>query len=131
MKDVYNAVKTAIEENVPEVRYIDLWNHNVEFIEQESAWDRPAVFIEFGPITWEPVKLCRLRGNGELRLHVVTDWAEGGQTAAWDVSESIRNALEDLSGMSFSGMTLCQTLTNHNHEDILESIDSYFVRYLL
>lgn len=28
-------------------------------------------------------------------------------------------------------MALVETRTNHNHEDIMESIDSYAVRYLL
>ena len=27
------------------IKHIDLWNHNVEFIEQEEQWDRPAVFV--------------------------------------------------------------------------------------
>lgn len=25
------------------IKHIDLWNHNVEFIEQEENWERPAV----------------------------------------------------------------------------------------
>lgn len=29
------------------IKHIDLWNHNVEFIEQEENWERPAVFVEF------------------------------------------------------------------------------------
>lgn len=37
------------------IKHIDLWNHNVEFLEQEEAWARPAVFVEFGVITWSPV----------------------------------------------------------------------------
>lgn len=35
------------------IEHVDLWNHNVEFIEQETAWERPAVFIEFQPIKLE------------------------------------------------------------------------------
>ena len=31
------------------IKHIDLWNHNVEFIEQEEYWERPAVFIDSGP----------------------------------------------------------------------------------
>lgn len=34
------------------IKHIDLWNHNVEFIEQEENWERPAVFVEFCPIQW-------------------------------------------------------------------------------
>lgn len=34
------------------IKHIDLWNHNVEFIEQEENWERPAVFVEL-PYTVE------------------------------------------------------------------------------
>ena len=37
------------------IKHIDLWNHNVEFIEQEAAWERPAVFIEFVPFKWKAI----------------------------------------------------------------------------
>ena len=47
------------------IKHIDLWNHNVEFIEQEENWERPAVFVEFCPIQWNAivpgVEYCRLR----------------------------------------------------------------------
>ena len=55
-KELYAAIKAAVGK-VPEVKHIDLWNHNVEFIEQEDSWARPAVFVEFGPIA-----LAALRG---------------------------------------------------------------------
>ena len=35
------------------IKHIDLWNQNVEFIEQESAWERPAVFVEIEPVQWK------------------------------------------------------------------------------
>ena len=47
-------------EDVPEgaqriINHIDLWNHNVEFIEQEENWSCPAVFVEFSPIEWNEI----------------------------------------------------------------------------
>ena len=35
------------------IKHIDLWNHNVEFIEQEENWERPAVFGGILPYTVE------------------------------------------------------------------------------
>lgn len=32
------------------IKYVDLWNHNVEFLDEEQPWARPAVFVEFTPI---------------------------------------------------------------------------------
>lgn len=130
-KELFNAIKAKLEAEVPEVAHVDLWNHNVEFIEQEEGWERPAVFVEFGPIAWEPFQGGGHRGKGVVRIHIVTDWVEGGQEAAWDLSEQIRPVLDGLAGERFGGMALMETNTNHNHEDILESIDSYAVRFVL
>lgn len=130
-KELYTAIVAKLKQDVPEVGHIDLWNHNVEFIEQEGVWSRPAVFVEIGTISWSPFHGKGLRGKGLVRIHVVTDWLEGGQHAAWSLSDKIRQALTGLCGDSFNGMELVTTDTNHNHEDILESIDSYDVRYLL
>lgn len=130
-KEVYQAIKKTIEQDVPEVSHIDLWNHNVEFIEQEESWERPAVFVELGTISWSPYQGGGVRGVGQVHIHIVTDWAEGGQDASWDLSHQIYLSLEGLQGEHFNGMTLLSTDTNHNHEDILESIDTYALRYLL
>lgn len=130
-KELYNAIKEKLASDVPEVKHIDLWNHNVEFIEQEEGWERPAVFVEFGKIDWSPFQGGGQRGKGLLTIHLVTDWADGGHDAAFDLEEKVHAALDGLSGESFNGMALVETITNHNHEEILESIDSYAVRYLL
>lgn len=126
-RELYAAIKAAIG-RVDKVKHIDLWNHNVEFIEEEAGWDRPAVFVEFGPIAWQPYVGGGYHGDGSVRLHIVTDWVEGGQEAAWDLIEKIRAAMEDVKGERFHGLHLTETLTNHNHEDILESIEGYGFR---
>ena len=37
-KELFNAIKAKLASDVPEVQHIDLWNHNVEFVEQEEGW---------------------------------------------------------------------------------------------
>ena len=130
-KELYNAIKAKLTAEVPKVAHVDLWNHNVEFIEQEEGWERPAVFVEFGPIAWEPNVGGGYRGKGTVRLHVVTDWTEGGQGAAWELIGRIRSTMESVEGFGFHGLALAETETNHNHEEILESIEVYAVRYVL
>lgn len=124
------AVRKRLNDKVEEVRHIDLWNNNVEFIEQEDAWERPAVFIEFGEITWSLFKGDCMRGSGQVRIHLVTDWAEGQHEEAFRLSEKIASNLMELEGDCFNGMALANSATNHNHEDILETIDTYAVRFL-
>ncbi|MBR2266458.1 MAG: hypothetical protein IJ882_07350, partial [Paludibacteraceae bacterium] len=57
------------------IKHIDLWNHNVEFIEQEENWERPAVFVEFLPIQWNAIQPgAEYHAEPLVSLHVVTDW---------------------------------------------------------
>lgn len=128
-KDLFRTVRETLAIHVPEVRHVDLWNQNVEFVEEETAWERPAVFVEFGPIDWEPLVGGNLIGRGQVRVHVVTDWNAGGQEAAWYLSNKIDRALNRSFGDQFKIMALVETATNHNHEELLESIDTFDVHY--
>jgi hypothetical protein len=65
---------------------------------------------------------------------VVTDWV--GSAAAdsefrekslevFDLLEDIHQTLTCMEGETFMAFDLVQSQTNHNHEDILENIESY------
>ena len=135
-KELYNRIKTLLldEENGLGIKHVDLWNHNVEFIEQETVWDRPAVFVEFCPIRWEAHQRgVSYRAEALVKLHIVTDWVErldtqGGDDVGideLDLSEAIHGVIGCLDGDKFSGFDIVETATNHNHEEIVESIDTY------
>jgi hypothetical protein len=110
-------------------------DHNVEFIEQEDNWERPAVFVELCPINWEAtVAGMRYVTEAKVNLHVVTDWL--GSSAAnsdqreesltvFDLLEKIHTALADVDGEHFREFDISNSTTNHNHEDILENIETY------
>lgn len=76
-KELYNMLCKELKEvGGGLIKHIDLWNHNVEFIEQEENWERPAVFVEFCPIRWNAiVDGVEYRAEPEVKLHIVTDWA--------------------------------------------------------
>lgn len=115
--------------------HIDLWNHNVEFIELEENWERPAVFVEFSPIHWYPIAPgVEYRAEPEIRLHVVTDWkgaASDGSDfkedalAVFDLPELLHKNLSCMSGKCFLAFDLVESQTNHNHEDIVENIEIF------
>ena len=128
------------EDDAPEgweraIKHIDLWNHNVEFIEQEEQWERPAVFVEFCPIRWNAiVNGVEYRAEPIVNLHVVTDWQ--GSSAAdsefrdrslevFDLLDEIHGALACMAGDTFMEFDLVESRTNHNHEELLENIESY------
>lgn len=117
------------------IKYVDLWNHNVEFLDQEQPWERPAVFVEFTPIVWETIKPGReYRSKPIVNLHIVTDWAGDASAGpelqddaleVLDYSGIIHKALQGLEGDRFNRFDLAETHTNHNHDDIVESIEVY------
>lgn len=135
---LYNDLRSYIQKDVQDVQHIDLWNQNVVFVEQDAPWPRPAVFIEFGEIAWSPVKTDEhgrfLRGQGEIRLHIVTDWNSEAYTSAFDIGERIWRAMErnghDGEHTDYSVYYPTATLTNHNHEQLVENIDVFPVKYL-
>lgn len=107
------------------VKHVALWNHNVEFIEQEQPWDRPAVFIEIMPVDWRcVVPLKEYHAVVTVKLHIVYDWSED-EMNDFDLEGAISDAVIGLKGESFSPLEPVGSMTNHNHEEIVEDIDSY------
>jgi len=122
--EIYGSLRDALG-SVGEVAHVDLWNRNVSYIEQEVAWPRPAVFVEFQPIRWEPLTGgASYMTHGKLLLHIVTDW----DMACWELSRVVAEALHGLSGEHFDWLRLEESETNHNHEEIVETIDIYSYR---
>lgn len=138
IREIYEAVSKALT-GTGKVKYVDLWNHNVEFIEQEADWERPAVFVEFQPIEWKAtVPGVRYVTESSVQLHIVTDW-QGGTSSAdeeqhlevLDLLDDIHNALRLVDCDHFAEFHLGSTAMNHNHEDIVETIERYdYVGYL-
>lgn len=127
--------KKVPEGAVRAIRHIDLWNHNVEFIEQEESWERPAVFVEFCPIQWKAIAPAHEYHAAPLvKLHVVTDWegdvSEGSRfkekaLELFDLLDEIHRLLTCTDGNTFLQFDLVESQTNHNHEDIVENIEVY------
>ncbi|MBD5225534.1 MAG: hypothetical protein HDS08_07135 [Bacteroides sp.] len=120
------------DQREPVIRHIDLWNRNVEFIDQEIPWERPAVFVEFSPVRWNAiVPGVEYRAEPQVVLHIVTDWAEVASDDAQrsidmlDLPDHIHDAIAGLDGRSFRELSLVESQTNHNHEEIVENIEVY------
>lgn len=129
ISSIYEALARALESIEDDggrlIRHVDLWNRNVEF-------------IEFGEVSWSQYNGASRGFTGEcpVTLHVVTDWK--GSTAVGspqrdeavamlDLSETICRAVQGLSGEGFRNMRLRSSIPNHDHEEIVESIERYAV----
>ena len=69
-----------------------------------------------------------------MNLHVVTDWAGSFSAGSEfqeeslkviDLLEEIHKALTCMEGDTFMEFDLVESQTNHNHEEIIENIESY------
>ena len=129
---LFSDVKRAIEAQVPDVQHVDLYNENVEYVDEESPWQRPAVFIEIGDIGWRMMagKELMQRGEGEMRLHIVTDWMEGGFEAACILIEKVLKALVGIDTPSVTVYCPETTMTCRSHGELMENIEIMKVRYL-
>lgn len=136
-QQLFSDIVAKLHESVPEVQHIALWNQDTLFLETDDTWPRPAVFVEFDNIEWQFVKETSdkkvMRGNGGIHVHIVTDWVEGEYEKNFEVGELVWGALDMLAEGTHEGYSLSAaivTKTNHDHEELLENIDTYAVRYL-
>lgn len=147
IKHLYLAIVAALKEvkddnNNQYFKSFDLWNQNVEFMEEDEPFDRPAVFIEFDPINWQALGGKNQKAVATVRLHIVTDWH--ANTADNVASEYRTQALAYLDAPSYvlkamqglviqptaamrcsNTWTRTQSIVNHNHERYVDSVEVY------
>jgi hypothetical protein len=114
--------------------HIDLWNENIQFIEQEQAWECPACFIEFLPIQWQAMGKGLEEAEITVRFHIVTrcnaPTSDGSpyQLDAieyFDLLDLFHARVQRFAGDNFNGLMRIRSLTSHNHEELVESIEEY------
>jgi hypothetical protein len=111
------------------INHIGLWNRQVEFIESESAFPMPAIFIEFGKIQW------RSQGKGiqdaelTIGLHVLTNAVpEGydGELFHLDLLDKINYCLHGFnSGCCLGTLERTISIPCHDHEEILDETEVF------
>lgn len=105
---------------------MDLWNDQVNLLNGGSAFDMPAVFVEFEQIDWHQQNAGARRGDIAVRLHIVTrsipthgshDPRMAEALAVFDLINSINAKCRDCAGkasQAFSSQHQQQTTTMPN-----------------
>ncbi len=133
-KQIYQAICERLHEKTPDVAYIDLWNNNIAVLTGGAVWPRPAVFVEFETVEWRQQQQGARRGDVAVRLHIVTDHivTNGSQDnrqeaalAYFDLIDRINAAMQGLRGENFAGLMLTTSATNHDHAELIESVERY------
>lgn len=134
---IYKAICKRLADRVPDIKYLDLWNNNIASISGGAVWSRPAVFIEFETIEWHQQQNRTRMADIAVRLHIVTDTVSyNGSTdekqdsalAFFDLLNRINSAMQGLRGDNFTGFMLTTSATNHDHAELIESVERYITR---
>lgn len=138
-KEIYNALANALanvtdNDGNPVFRHIDLWNTQVEFLEQEQPFEMPACFIEIAPIQWQQLGGGAQQAAIDISLHIVTRWHEptfhGGTyqaagTEYLDITNHVWAHLHRHSNPAFGTLMRITSHVNHNHGEIVDSMENY------
>lgn len=137
-KQIFLAIANRIKEQVPEIKFIDLWNEHLAEITSSTAWPTPSLFIEFEQYDVRQAANHCAMADIPVRLHVVTRtkaYSAGVNDkrleAALDyfaLLDKVHAAMATLAGENFSTFMLTAQATNHNHAELIESIDRYITR---
>lgn len=136
-KQVYKAICERLLTKVSDVKHIDLWNNNIAVLTGGAVWPRPAVFVEFETIEWRQQQNRARMAEMAVRLHIVTDAisyngsSDPKQDSALtflDLINKVNSAMQGLCGESFAGFMLTTSATNHDHAELIESVERYITR---
>lgn len=136
---LYLSIQESLQEikgtdGLPLIKHFDLWNRQVQFIEKETPFPFPAVFVEFLPVQWETHGQRVQRADLFVRLHIITRWY--AQTASYSPDQEVALNYLDYSGLVHkqlqsnnilltNGWMRTQSIINHDHEVIVDSIEEY------
>lgn len=159
IKNLYLAIEQKLlavtdeqQDPQPLFHHCDLWNRQVEFIEQETPFQTPAVFVEFpDEIQWKTDGQHIQDADLTVRLHIVTPWY--ANTASNVIDSDVRatalayldiptvlfrqlhgqhGTVEDNSDPqnpkvigNFNALTRTASRVNHDHERFVDSVETY------
>jgi hypothetical protein len=136
--DIQQKVLSIVDNNnEPIIKNFDFWNNQLKFLSTENPFNSPAVFLEFHNITWHTLGCGVREGEFSFSLHVVTRFygnthnespCQDSQLDFLDIPELIANILDHTRITNSSSMTLTSTSFDNNHEQYIESIDTYTCR---
>lgn len=141
------AVTDEQENPQPLFKHCDIWNRHVEFLEQETPFQTPAVFVEFEPIQWRTDGNRVQDADLTVRLHIVTPFHANTASdilnpdvrvtalAYLDIPTVLFRQLHGQHGTvddgnrlvlgHFNALTRIASTVNHDHERFVDSVETY------
>lgn len=110
------------------IKHFGLWNRQVEFIEQEGHFPLPAIFIEFGKITWRHQQGGLQDADLTVGLHVLTEALPeryDGAEYHLDLLDKVNRCLHGFTGEYWGSFKRSASIPCHDHEEILDDTEVY------
>ena len=139
IKQLYTDIQTRLAaiknaDTTDLLKHFDLWNQQVNFIEEETPFLLPAVFVEIMPIQWQQLSNGYQQAEVTIRLHIVSQWL--AQTAKYnpaqsaaldylDIPAKVFNAMHRFSITNSNQFVRVSSVVNHNHERYVDSVEEY------
>ena len=132
-KKIFKAIAEALAE-ARGIKFVDLWNNQIQTLNGGTAFAVPAVFIEFEELNWKQQNRGARRGDLAVRLHVITrtvvthgfqDPKIDEALELFDLLDNINAVMQGLRGEHFTGIMLTTSATNHDHTELIESVERY------
>ena len=110
------------------VKHVGLWNRQVEFISEEAVFPMPAVFVEFGKISWRHQPEGVQDADLTVGLHVLTSAVPegfGGAEFHLELLDKINACLHRFEGECWGSFKRSASIPCHDHEEILDDTEVF------
>lgn len=136
-KLLFDTIKTALfaitdGNGQPVIQYVERWNNQVEYAEEEQPFYCPAVFVEFAPINWRGLPHGVREAEVQITLHVVIDsrvgrWSE--TNTVFEFLDVIHKALFGLHVIedkrTMDSLSHLQSITDSDHGELEDNRETY------
>lgn len=112
-EDLYTELSDYLDTRIPELRWIDLWHNQVNFLDDEHAFPTPAVFLSFRSISTQDVGIRVQDVNLQVDCYVYHETFADTYKGSWNRSDALAflklqndvyAILQGTSGENFSNM---------------------------
>lgn len=131
--DLYNGIKSAIENKLTSIQTIRLYNMQFDNEATENAFAYPCVFIEFADISWEtslvtPEPLiygnqsCQQKGECKITLHCGFEKYENETesfSSIMDIIDEIYYAVQSITGANYTSLIRVAERQDINHYQVI------------
>lgn len=130
MKTLYNQIKNYVQTNINQIAHTSLWNDQINNLEDEVPFMRPALFVELGAIQWNTASKRQKTGTITITLHLITDCYDtladdNDALQALDLLDTLASAFDGVRFENCTPLVPNTTTTDSNHGNLIHLLLDY------